>query len=343
MLIENQKVTIKWTNRNKNWYVSKGYKFTNYNDTFVVDIMDLSYGSKIKVKAKCDYCGEPKDVQWKNYYNKYYLKNEKYACCHCKQIKISEKTLEERQQYLYDGIIKVCSEKGLILLTQKEEIKTCDTRIKYLCPIHGENDTKAYTLFLGHGCPDCMYEKAKLTPNEVYKRISDFGATLLNKEDYIDTITKNLIIICRECGSPFTTSYNSFISCNGGQYCPECTKHESLGEKKIRLFLENNKINYICQYTYNDCKDVHVLPFDFYLPDHNKLIEYDGRQHYYPSKWNSEMTDEDTVLNFNKTQKHDNIKNDYCNKNNIKLLRIPYWNFDNINDILKTYLHEDIV
>ena len=55
------------------------------------------------------------------------------------------------------------------------------------------------------------------------------------------------------------------------------------------------------------------------------------------------MTDEDTVLNFNKTQNHDNIKNDYFNKNNIKLLIIPYWNFDNINDILKTYLHEDIV
>jgi len=44
--------------------------------------------------------------------------------------------------------------------------------------------------------------------------------------------------------------------------------------------------------------------------------------------------------NFLKTQKHDNIKNNYCISNNIPLLRIPYWEKDNIKDILDNYLLE---
>lgn len=61
-----------------------------------------------------------------------------------------------------------------------------------------------------------------------------------------------------------------------------------------------------------------MLPFDFYIPEQNILIEYDGQHHFEPIKgWGGEEK-------FKLTQENDQIKNKYCEEKNIKLLRIPY-------------------
>jgi hypothetical protein len=80
------------------------------------------------------------------------------------------------------------------------------------------------------------------------------------------------------------------------------------------------------------------LPFDFYLPDYNMIIEFDGEQHYKQSHF--------THSNLSYTQAHDIIKNDYCKNKNIKLIRIPYWELNNIETILNNEFiisHKDIV
>lgn len=61
------------------------------------------------------------------------------------------------------------------------------------------------------------------------------------------------------------------------------------------------------------------------MPDYNRLIEFDGEQHfkYTGAGWN-------TKENFEKTQKLDKIKNEYALNNNYSLVRIPYWERDNI-------------
>lgn len=46
------------------------------------------------------------------------------------------------------------------------------------------------------------------------------------------------------------------------------------------------------------------------------------------------MTDDDAVNNLKKTQMHDKIKTDYCLNNGIKLVRIPYWERDNLENYL---------
>lgn len=72
-----------------------------------------------------------------------------------------------------------------------------------------------------------------------------------------------------------------------------------------------------------------MLRFDFYLSDYNILIEYNGKQHYYSIPY---FGGEDTL----KRQKvNDAIKEKYCQDNNIKLIRIPYWDFNNIESILE--------
>lgn len=104
-----------------------------------------------------------------------------------------------------------------------------------------------------------------------------------------------------------------------------CLK-ESKGCNIITNFLDKNKILYIKEYKFSDCKDIRPLPFDFYLPDYNICIEYDGQQHFRPvQSWGGEKT-------FQNTKKHDKIKNQYCKNNNIRLIRIPYWDYNKLNE-----------
>jgi hypothetical protein len=64
------------------------------------------------------------------------------------------------------------------------------------------------------------------------------------------------------------------------------------------------------------------------------LIEFDGRQHYEPIEF---FGGEEKYIS---RKKNDQIKTNYCLKNNISLLRIPYWDYDNIETILEEKLTE---
>ena len=69
------------------------------------------------------------------------------------------------------------------------------------------------------------------------------------------------------------------------------------------------------------------MPFDFYLPDSNTCIEYQGKQHYYelPIKRDFDLK---------KIQKHDNLKYNYCIENNINYIEVPYWEKENLEYFL---------
>jgi very-short-patch-repair endonuclease len=77
-----------------------------------------------------------------------------------------------------------------------------------------------------------------------------------------------------------------------------------------------------------------ALPFrfDFYLHEHNACIEYDGQLHYYPIKHFGGMK------RLIETQKNDLIKTDYCVKRGIRLLRIPFFEINNIEKLIKDFL-----
>ena len=105
----------------------------------------------------------------------------------------------------------------------------------------------------------------------------------------------------------------------------------SKGEYRILQFLEKQNIKYELQKRYKDCKDKKQLPFDFYLPDYNYCIEFDGYQHYHKAKY-------DTDLSFELRKRHDKIKTEYCKSNGIKLIRIPYYEYNKIDEKLKCEL-----
>ena len=107
----------------------------------------------------------------------------------------------------------------------------------------------------------------------------------------------------------------------------------SAGEESIVKFLDEHKICYERQKIFIGCKDKKPLKFDIWLPMHGMCIEFDGVQHHQVVKsWN------DTEENFKDRQRRDAIKTKYCEENDIVLLRIPYWEKDNIESILNDWL-----
>lgn len=138
--------------------------------------------------------------------------------------------------------------------------------------------------------------------------------------------TKQGILCQCECGMEFVTSIDSFK--NGKIRCDKCSQSISKYEYIVRQFLEEQNINYISEYRINSCKDILPLPFDFYLIDYNYLIEIDGEGHYKPCHFN-QIGYEDSLKTYEITKYHDKIKNEYCKKYNIPLIRIPYWDVMN--------------
>lgn len=121
-------------------------------------------------------------------------------------------------------------------------------------------------------------------------------------------------------GKMFVSSVNNVVQ---GQ----TSGVESLGEEKIRKNLELLNINFIQEHIFNDLvSNNNGKPrFDFYLPDYNCCIEYDGIQHFIESHWNNIHN------SLKERQQRDNLKTRYCQDNNIKLIRIPYWDYNKIN------------
>lgn len=133
-----------------------------------------------------------------------------------------------------------------------------------------------------------------------------------------------------ECENEFEVNPHSFL--RNKSFCPYCSKKQYKGEKIIKKFLTSQSIVFEPQKTFNDCRNKNKLPFDFYLLDYNLLIEYQGGQHYKPIEYFGGQEQ------FEYRQNNDQIKKDYCQQNNIPLLEIPYWEFDNIETIINKHL-----
>ena len=138
---------------------------------------------------------------------------------------------------------------------------------------------------------------------------------------------------CKKCNHKFSLRPDHILR---GVGCPECNV-KSLGEEIIKYILNSWNIKFIREYRFHDCRDIKTLPFDFYLYDNNYCIEFDGKQHFiYDNTWIQSKEDFEII------QKHDAMKNEYCKNNNINLIRIPYWEMKNIENILKIKLKEVI-
>lgn len=203
------------------------------------------------------------------------------------------------------------------------------TPVLHKCIVHNiEWNAAPVSILNGHGCRLCGNEiLANARKKDKKQYVEDLKRTnpdIIIIGEYINahTLTKHKCLID---GYEWDVKPNNILS---GKGCPVCS--ESFGERKVRQWLDNHKIVYEVQKTFDDCCNIKMLPFDFYLPDYHIAIEYQGEQHYRPIDYFG------GEKNFKMQQNRDNIKKNYCKNNNIKLLEISY--FENVEEKLNNYL-----
>lgn len=182
-------------------------------------------------------------------------------------------------------------------------------KVDIICPLHGVFNQIPSHHLQGSGCPKCgnKVKSKEFFLTESKTKHGDYYN--YSNVDYIDTDTKVKI----ECPVHGEFEQRPRHHYNGAG-CPMC--RESKGERIIRKYLKENYIQFIPQKRFKDCRDKKPLPFDFYLPDFNICIEFDGEQHF---KIKEQWGGEQGLLD---RQRKDKIKTEYCENNNIKLIRI---------------------
>lgn len=226
-------------------------------------------------------------------------------------------TYEEIKKELEDNNIKLYSNE--YINNQQKLVIECDKG--HVTHRTIENIRKSeYT------CPKCNNVGYKRNTEQLKSEIKI--ATKGKYELLSEYKTMNDVVLIKhiECNTKWQTTPHNFL--DGGNRCPICKK--SKGELKIKEYLEMNNINYKMEYSFDDLKgDYDFLRFDFAIFDKENnlklLIEYDGEFHYSPIMGESNLL---------RQQDYDNRKNNYCRKKRIKLVRIPYWEFNNLEGLL---------
>jgi len=154
------------------------------------------------------------------------------------------------------------------------------------------------------------------------------------KYDYEETYYKNnkgiVKIKCNKCNIFFHQRADHHLR---GYGCSKC--NESKGEIRVAEYLLENDISFYPQKTFKTLRYKNPLKFDFYIPEINGLVEYDGHGHYIPCFGS---TPEDKQKNLEDCKRRDKIKNEWAKANNIPLLRIPYWDFDRIEELIEAFI-----
>ena len=183
-------------------------------------------------------------------------------------------------------------------------------------------------------CPTCsrriLHEKFAYSTEEFNLLIKE--KDLILDEPYISAHVMTRFK-CLKCGRIFYSRPSSILYKDSG--CPYCSG--TIGERLMNQILE--ELGHYCtpQYKFNECRYINPLKYDLYDEQDNIAYEYNGEQHYFPVDFagkGEEWARNQFIIN----QTRDKIKIDYCNKNNIPLIIIPYWEKDNMkNFILQEY------
>lgn len=294
-------------NRNRNWLNDfKSIHFNRY------DYSKVNYVSnKIKVEIICKEHGS------------FFMKpnahtGQKQGCPKCSKKYIDKKTfidistLIHKDKYDYS----------------KVEYIDSHTKVEIICDEHGIFKMKPTdNINNKQGCPKCgkvsMSNKNRKNIDLLISQFKELNGELY---DYSKVFYKNnntkIEIMCKEHGL-FLQTPKSHMRGDG---CPKCSL--SKGERKIMMYFDELNLNYEYNFIFNDCRDKNPLPFDFYLSDYKICIEYDGEQHFKPIEYFG------GIESFSKLKVRDKIKNDYCLSNSIKLIRIPFNKYDEIENIL---------
>lgn len=268
-----------------------------FGDRYEYDFSDFK-NTHSKIGVKCSIHGWSKQI----------LKNlfKGHGCRKCSYKVISDKQVSNLKEYLP----KFKLAHGDKYDYSKFIYSGVNNKSTIICHTHGEFYQTALTHLKGHGCPRCSGNK-RFTKDEFISAANSKHTKgyIYDFSDYKNMHSK-VKIICPEHGEFYQTP----MSHVKGSGCPVC--NQSQGERMVEKFLIDNNIKYISQKKFDDLKHKEKLIFDFFLPDYNCCIEFNGIQHYFPVDI---FGGKDILIQI---QIRDKIKEDYCLKKNIKLIII---------------------
>jgi len=288
----------KWKESDLRIKLSKIHSDLIYNDGFMIgkylNVICKEHGNfNIKKDRHLSGQGCPKCSKRKKYDNNFF---------------IDSITKNFKELYSYDNcFFKSFSEKVIIT-----------------CKKHGDFESYPSYLLNGNGCSLCRNENNSYSQEEFLEKCiekhPEIDHSILN---YKGTNSK-IKLICKKHGI-FEQKAGYYLNYSKG--CKYC--NETKGEKQIRMYLENKKLEYKQQY-----KNYGFI-FDFFIPSHNTYIEFNGRQHYEPIEFFGGS------VSYNKQLLKDKLKDEILKDKNIKLIKIGYWQMSKIDTILKKELIDE--
>jgi len=201
------------------------------------------------------------------------------------------------------------------------------TKVKLLCKHCGniiyKTPKKMTSKDKPEGCYICSGENWFKTRETLQKEVDErYPNTYIIIGEY-EKARKPLEVKKITCGHVFLISPDNLLR---GKSCPYCSIKQSSYMNLVENILDKYGIKYTKEKTFDDCRNIRPLPFDYYVDNLNILIEVDGEFHYEEKLSGRQSLEE--------VQKRDNIKTKYCKDNNIKLVRLPYYKKENFEEIL---------
>jgi hypothetical protein len=228
-----------------------------------------------------------------------------------------------KRKQLEDHLVEQAISRGYVIITELSEIKD---RMIVKCKNQHLWDVSAANFKRGSDCPKC--------PSLQQKRGEQLFLDKAKETNYIplEPYQKNnekVKIMC-PVGHIWRITPSDFKQ---GYGCPHC--QNSKGAIKIKDYLMEHHISFIPEWRDHQCIYKRTMPYDFYLPELNVAIEYQGRQH-------TEFVDvfHRDLDGFNEQLKKDTLKKQYCLDNGIHFLEISYLDFDKVEGILSHAIHE---
>lgn len=284
-----------------------------------------------KILCKCKVCNN----EW--YAKPHMLINKinPTGCPSCANLIVAQKCSKTHSEFI-EELNHV--NKNIKILTK---YKNNHTKVSCKCMIcQYEWDARPADLIKNNpnGCPKCGNSLKKIH-NDFISELHNINKDIKILGNYKNNKSK-ILCKCKLCGYEWMETPNSLLRSSRQKGCIICNHLNSYGEERIGNFLLKNGIKFICQKTFDDLIGVNSgkLSYDFYIPDYNILIEYQGQQHYKPTTFGG--------ISINKAEKmlkqqleHDRRKRDYAQSHNITLIEINYYDFNNVENILTKYLY----
>lgn len=150
--------------------------------------------------------------------------------------------------------------------------------VNYTCAFCHRVNTKDVANFLRQKeiCGYCEGTKqSKNTDSFITELQIKYGNKFSLLTEYVNVSTP-VTFKCNNCGFIRSLKPNSLLASG---YCPKCDSKESRGEKAISKYLTTKNIRHVPQMYFSQW-NIGIHYFDFYIPEYNLVLEFNGRQHY---------------------------------------------------------------